>query len=145
MNTIDTFFIITVWVNVTLMGRSKPIVSHQIIKVSVDAMVEYVNSLDQKYFAEVKQTSLATIFEEYSELVRNARTAGLIKNGNIKVDNNTYSVPEGVTAAAASYAHLSSVCKSLMSSCKARPHRAELESIHDRARRLAGFMTDLSN
>ena len=142
----NMLFIITVWTFIAAVdGKpSQKVIAHTLVKVGMDAMMSYLKNLDaSKFHAEVAPVTTAELFAEYAEVVRNARTAGLIQGGCVRTHDGTYSIPEGATAAAASYKRIASACSALMSGCKARGRRAELESIHDRARRIMGFMSDL--
>lgn len=142
----DMIFVITVWVNVrAIAGRAATrTISHQIVKVGVGAMMDYIKGLDAECSSEVAPITTAELFAEYAELIRQAKTAGLIQRGCVSDHTSTYNIPEGATAASLSYKRLSVVCQNLMSACKARGRRAELESVHDRAKRISGFMSDLS-
>jgi hypothetical protein len=135
----EVVFLVTVWV----IGTDSRTFSHQRAFLSMEATMAYITALDPKCRAEVRTMTPGEIFGEYSELVRNARTAGLVRDGMVTDHTNTYIIPEGAIAAASSYKRLAGACEALMSGTKARGKRAELESIHDRARRIAGLMSDL--
>ena len=119
--------------------------SHQTLKVGVEAMMAYTTNLASHERADVREVNLAELFADYSELVRNAMTAQLIQGGVVTDRTNAYTIPSGPTALAMSFRQVADACNALVSGCKSRGRRAELESIHDRARRLNTLMSDLAD
>lgn len=139
---ITVLFLVTVYVRNT--ARNTVSLSHQTVIAGLAAMMQYVGSRPEQEKCDVREVTLAELFSDYRELVRNARTAQLIQGGVVSDRNGTYTIPDGVEAATLSYTDLSFACDAMIAACKVRGRRAELESIHDRARRLSSLFTDLA-
>ncbi len=144
---VGTVFLVTVWTVVrAAMGRAEfRTISHERAFLGMSETMSYIGGLDEKCSAEVRTLTPAEVFGEYAELVRNARTAGLVRGGVVTDHTASYTIPEGAAAAASTYRRLAVACEALMSGVKARGRRAELESVHDRAKRMAGLMSDLAD
>ena len=138
-NAAAALFLITVYV----VKNDIRSLSHQTIRVGMGPMMDYMKDLAAHERADVREVTLAELFADYSELVRNATTAQLIQGGIITDHTGTYTIPSGPAALAMSYKQAAEATSRLMSGCRARGRRAELESIHDRARRLNTLMLDL--
>ncbi len=134
-----TLYLITVYV----VKNEVRTLSHQTVREGLDNALALVHTLKSHERADMRPVDLIELFADYSELVRNAITAQLIQNGVVTDRTNTYTIPSGPAALAMSYKQVAEACAALMSGCKVRGRRAELESIHDRARRLNTLMTDL--
>ena len=142
-----TLFLVTVYVTLrAVAGRAATkVLSHQTVKVGLEAAMSYIASLDDKSSAEVREISHAELFTEYNELARAARTAGLVQGNAVTDRTGTYGVPTDAANAAGSYRRMMAASQAMMAGCKVRARRAELESIHDRAKRLNTLMSDIVN
>lgn len=142
-NTNNAAAIVLFLVTVYTVKNEVRTLSHQTVREGLDNALALVHSLKSHERADMRPVDLAELFADYSELVRVATTAQLIQNGVVTDRTNTYNIPSGSKALAMSYKQVAEACSALMSGCKVRGRRAELESIHDRARRLNTLMTDL--
>ena len=142
----EAIIIVTVW-TVILASNGRPAsetISHERAFEGLAAAGEYVATLDSKCRAELRSMTPAELLTTYTDIVRNARTAGLVRDGVVTDRTNAYPIPEGAMAAASTYKRLAAACEGMMAGCKARARRAELESVHDRARRVGSLLSDLS-
>jgi len=142
----EAIIIVTVWIRVlATMGRPESeVISHERAFVGLPAAGDYIATLSARERAELRSMTPAELLTTYTEVVRNARTAGLVVGGVVTDRTNAYTIPDGAMAAACSFKRLASACEGLMAGCKARARRAELESVHDRARRIGSLLSDLS-
>jgi len=142
----EAIIIVTVWTVILASNghAASETISHERAFVGLPAAGDYIATLDGKCRAELRSMTPAELLTTYTEVVRNARTAGLVVGGVVTDRTSTYTVPDGAMAAASTFKRLASACEGMMAGCKARARRAELESVHDRARRIGSLLSDLS-